>query len=106
MCASAQLSFFDCPELRFGGATVEPEDVPRLSRQLEAVRNIMADGKWRTLSELRAAVSLYLGKNVSEAGISARLRDLRKRQFGALCVERERVEGANGLHRYRVRSNQ
>lgn len=63
-------------------------------RQLEAVRALMADGEWRTLEEIRQSV------RGTEAGISARLRDLRKKQFGGLDVQRRR--DASGLHWYRI----
>lgn len=81
-------------ELNFDGPAIEPEDVPRLGRQLEAVRALMADGRWRTLAQIQEAVG------GSEAGVSARLRDLRKPKFGGLTVERKR--GECGLHWYRV----
>lgn len=69
----------------FDGATIDPAlDGPRLTRQLDAVRELMADGKWRTLDEIAAVVK------GSTPGISARLRDLRKSEHGSLKVERRR----------------
>jgi hypothetical protein len=79
----------------FDGVTFEPaQDAARLTGQLERVRNLMCDGQWRTLSEIAVRVG------GSEAGVSARLRDLRKEKFGAHTVERKRVDG--GLWVYRV----
>lgn len=54
----------------------------------------MLRGGWWSLRELH---NLAGG---SEAGISARLRDLRKPRFGGYQVERRRVEG--GLFEYRI----
>mgnify|MGYP000511744237 CR=1 FL=1 len=81
-------------ELNFDGPAIEPEDVPRLGRQLEAVRALMADGRWRTLAEIQESVG------GSEAGVSARLRDLRKPKFGGLTVARKRDE--YGVYWYRI----
>jgi hypothetical protein len=72
-------------DLRFAGATYEPEcDAERLGGQLARVRGLMRDGRWRTLREITEAVG------GSEAGVSARLRDLRKAKFGGHAVERRR----------------
>lgn len=84
---------------RFDGETVEEQDHERLSGQLDRVHALMRDGAWRTLGEIAAAVG------GSEAGVSARLRDLRKpgisdRLGGPFDVVRERVQG--GLWRYRM----
>lgn len=69
----------------FDGATFDPEkDTIRLSGQLAEVYNLMRDGRYRTLAEIRNVVS------GSEAGISARLRDLRKRKWGGFTVNRRR----------------
>lgn len=79
----------------FDGATFQhPLDSRRLSKQFERVRDLMADGRWRTLGEIADTLAL------PEASVSARLRDLRKPQFGGFLVENERVAG--GLWRYRV----
>lgn len=82
----------------FSGATYQSRlDRCRLNRQLVAVFSLMADGAWRTLREIADAV------NAPEASVSARLRDLRKKRFGAWKVEsRRRGEAARGLYEYRV----
>lgn len=83
------------PIPKFDGDTYDAgQDGARLTKQLERVRTLMSDGQWRTLAQIAAAV------NGSEAGVSARLRDLRKRRFGSLQVERKRAD--RGLWMYRV----
>lgn len=83
-----QLEFFDGETFDFD------RDSKRLTGQLERVRHAMRDGRWRTLEQIARMV------DGSEAGVSARLRDLRKPRFGGLAVEREYVE--RGVWRYRV----
>lgn len=78
----------------FDGPDLSASDTVRLSGQLERVRNQMADGRWMTLAYLADLVG------GSEAGISARIRDLRKPRFGGYVVERRRVSG--GLWEYRI----
>ena len=79
----------------FDGSTYSEElDGVRLTSQLARVRAMMADGKWHTLKEIA-----YCAMG-SEAGISARLRDLRKPRFGGYVVERQRI--GRGLWAYRV----
>lgn len=81
--------------LTFDGDTCVPElDEKRLSTQLVAVRDLMVDGRWRTLPMIASAVG------ASEASVSARLRDLRKPRFGSWVVDRRRVTA--GLNEYRV----
>ncbi len=53
--------------------------------QLERVKNVMLDGKWHTINDLRWAT------NDPESSISARLRDLRKSRYGGYNVERARI---------------
>ena len=87
----------------FGNSdTLIPEDIPRLQTQLAAVQEIMFDGNWRTLEQLAAEVKARTGRGASEAGASARLRDLRKPKFGGCVVERRRVAGREGLFAYRI----
>ena len=81
---------------KFDGETFdEAQDGARLSGQLAQVKNLMADGEWRTLAHIARVV------NSSEAGASARLRDLRKQKFGAYTVERRRK--MKGLWEYRLK---
>jgi hypothetical protein len=83
------------PVERFDGETFDPvRDAARLTAQLDAVRELMKDGQWRTLQQIAAAVG------APEASVSARLRDLRKERFGAWTVERQHVGG--GLFHYKV----
>lgn len=78
----------------FDGKTYNPNlDRVRLGRQMSGVLRAMNDGGWWTLAHLAEIAG------GSEAGISARVRDLRKMGH---TVERERVAGANGLWRYRL----
>lgn len=79
----------------FAGSTYEPaRDSVRLGKQLVRVRDVMADGKWKTLSEIASEAGS------PEASVSARLRDLRKHGF---IVDRKPVEGQTGLYKYAVR---
>lgn len=85
----------------FDGETYDPNhDLNRLETQLGRVFAVMRDGQWRALSEIRNEVSRRFGGTDSEAGISARLRDFRKRRFGRLAVERKRRSG--GVFVYRL----
>lgn len=87
----------------FDGETFCPErDEQRLTSLMERVYTFMADGEWRTLSEISRAC------RGSEASVSARLRDLRKEKFADKYpnhgVERARV--SVGLYNYRVLMNE
>lgn len=74
-------------------------DQGRLAGQFLRVKYLLTHprGQWWPLAELHA---LARG---SEAGISARIRDLRKRKFGAFPVESKRLAG--GVWLYRVRED-
>lgn len=85
----------------FGGsATLEQTDVARLNTQLQTVKQIMGDGRFRTLEEIARLVKGLSGKKATEASVSARLRDLRKEKFGSFKVERRAL--GNGLFEYAV----
>lgn len=82
----------------YGPAYDEHIDGPRVEKQHEAIRDLMLDGAWRSLSEI-AALSGY-----PEASISAQLRHLRKERFGSYVVEkRRRGETPGGTWEYSVR---
>ncbi|MCI0422779.1 MAG: hypothetical protein L0312_26760 [Acidobacteria bacterium] len=70
---------------KFDGATFDAKrDGARLTRQLDRVREIMQDKKWHTLAELVRLVG-----GASEAGVSARIRDLKKPRFGGHVIEKQ-----------------
>lgn len=75
--------------------------VPQRSKQLQLVLDVMEDGHHRTLVAIQAAVwNAKDGLWIMTQSISARLRDLRKPQFGGFLVEKRRLEGV--LFEYRV----
>lgn len=53
---------------------------------LKAVRAIMADGLWRSSYDVLRELAAQ-GILASESAVTARLRDLRKPQYGGLKVE-------------------
>jgi hypothetical protein len=90
---------------RFDGHTYVPAlDQERLSLQMARVlivtrawgRRRDPDQNWFTLAHLAHATA------GSEAGVSARLRDLRKERWGCQRVDRRRHPSAPGLFLYRV----
>ena len=82
---------------RFDGKTYnETLDRGRLETQLETVKRLVMDGRWRSLREI-SQITGY-----GEASISARIRDFRKSKFGAFNVERRRHELIPGLFEYRL----
>lgn len=79
----------------FDGQTYEPDrDGERLFRQARLVWRVMRDGQWRTLYEIAARVG------APSQSVSARLRDLRKKRFGAHTVERRHI--GQGIFEYRL----
>ena len=80
------------PRIGPKGETFErAKDGPRLDRQYDRVLAYMENGKWRTLHAIAVAA------NGSEAGVSARLRQIRANGHE---VNRERRAG--GMHVYQV----
>jgi hypothetical protein len=80
-------------EYHFAGETYLPQrDQVRLSGQMAAVESIMSDYMWHTLNEVATRCS------GSEAGVSARIRDLRKPKFGSRIVKKRC--NSNGLWEY------
>ena len=80
-----------------GHSFSKPLDAIRLGRQLAAVQTALADGGWWTLAELAAVAG------GSEAGVSARLRDLRKKKWGSHTIERRRRgDPTSGHFEYRL----
>lgn len=98
--ASRRMFAFDnqlSPYGQVGAPTYSGDlDGERLTSQLDAVLALMQDGTWRTLSEIRAAI----GRG-SEAGISARLREIRASRRGQV-ERRRRGDPKQGLWEYRL----
>jgi len=81
--------------LDFDGATYSRKrDGARLQKQLNDVRRFMDRGQWWTLYELSTATGH------PQTSVSARIRDLRKTNFGGHKVERRFVRA--GLFEYRL----
>lgn len=91
-----QLDIFKTPV--FDGSDYVPEiDDKRLTGQIKAICELMADGVWRTLGEIEAAT------NYPQASISAQLRHLRKKKFGNNTVnKRRRGDETQGLFEYQL----
>lgn len=79
-----------------------PTKTRRLGKQQAAVKAIMADGRWYTIEQVREALERDHGITATETGVSTRMRDLRKPQYGGYTVERQPVRGVAGLFEYRL----
>jgi hypothetical protein len=82
----------------FAGAVYEPlVDEIRLTRQSLRVFRLMADGEWRSLSEIAEVC------HDPPASINAQLRHFRKRRFGSHQVDKRRCgNDSGGLWEYRL----
>jgi len=82
---------------QFDGDDYKPErDDARLARQYARIFDLMKDGKWRSLYDI-----WYLTGD-PESSISAQLRHMRKRRFGAHTVNRRYVDSMDGLYEYQL----
>lgn len=81
--------------MRFDGVDYQPKrDDVRLSGQLLQIFSLMRDGQWRTLEQIARATG------APAASISANLRHLRKKRFGAHTVNRRHL--GEGLYEYQL----
>lgn len=94
---SDQLPLNNVPD--FDGKTFNREhDKSRLATQLLAVKMVMLDGVWRSPKEIAKAAEIGHG-----AGITARIRDLRKTKFGGYVIQVRRRHPVNsGIFEYRL----
>lgn len=90
--------------LNFDGKTFSQVlDGVRLTGQLLAVYSSLSCGQWLTFKEIQAMNAARDQRHDSEAGISARIRDLRKEKFGSHIIERRRRGSAtSGIWEYRL----
>lgn len=82
----------------FNGPVYEKKhDFDRLSTQIDRIKKLMMDGKWRTLRQISQETK------DPPASISAQLRHLRKYRFGSFILEK-RSKGLRkkGLWEYRL----
>ena len=85
-------------EPHFNGPDYVPDlDHARLTGQIKRIFTFMANGSWRTLSEIAQAT------DSPEASVSAQLRHLRKERFGGhTIIKRRRGEAKRGLFEYKL----
>lgn len=90
-------SLFDVPPVFDGHHSYDAKrDRARLTGQLKRAYDYLASHGWVTLADLARAIGC------KEQSASARIRDLRKPRFGNHRIDREYVEGENGLHVYKL----
>lgn len=80
---------------RFDGPDITEADVPRLTTQLQVVREFLSSGEWRTLTQIAEAA------HCTTQSASARVRDLRKSRHGGFSVERRRIPDT-AVFQYRI----
>ena len=84
---------------RFDGSTYDAEkDEARLSEQLRRVRACMIQRANNWVSP--EVITFCAGSGVNWASAGARVRDLRKVQFGGHIIKRRRTPGGNGSFQY------
>ena len=92
-----QITIFETIEKpQFNGSDYVPKlDHKRLTTQMHQIKNLMLDGKFRTLRDIENALGY------AQASISAQLRNLRKSRFGGFTLDKQR-RTLGGLFEYRL----
>lgn len=85
-----------------GSDYVELRDGKRLTGQVGRVYDAMADGNWRTVTEIRREITDKFHDLDPETSISAQLRNLRKKEFGSNVVNKRQRGEQTGLYEYRL----
>jgi hypothetical protein len=77
-----------------------PEPTPQRRTVMYRILDLLRDGKRRSKKEIREALGLD-----EDVEITARIRDLRKPQFGAWAIADARAEGPDddGVFRYQLK---
>jgi hypothetical protein len=68
----------------------------KLGKNLGAVYAVLMDNAWHTLERIRDLCVVRCDVYMTTPSVSARLRDLRKQEFGGHTVERRVKPGATG----------
>lgn len=91
----------------FDGRTYDRQfDYERLKTKFEKVFECMKDGRWRTIDEICAITGIDIR---GSAGVSARLRDMRKAKFGGHTLNRRSPKTTGrekGVHEYQLIVNE
>ena len=70
----------------------EPNDSANIR---EVIRDLLSRGYAYTTYEVAGFIEISIGRRISESAISARIRDLRKNQFGGYTVNSRPRHGCN-----------
>ena len=76
-------------------------EIAEAERSVDMVLALMSDGNWWTPWQLQEEIWRTRGVRISESGASARLRDLRKAEYGAHKVDVRRRNGSKSFE-YRL----
>ena len=60
---------------------------------IQAVYNVLSDGTWWSPFSVQNAVAHKTGNYYSESSTGARIRDLRKLEYGAYTIEKKKETG-------------
>ena len=74
-------------------------DGERLASQQAETLRFLQDGRWHTLAEITAGVSVALGRTCSDASISAKIRALRSRKHGGHGIQSRPLSGGTWAYR-------
>lgn len=80
----------------------EPIDSPKIR---EVIRDLLSRGEPMTTYEVSTHLVFIMGKCFSESAISARIRDLRKPQFGGYKVDSRPRQGSSAWE-YQILASQ
>lgn len=83
--------------------TTEPNLRGQLRATFEEMKAADTNGRWLTVPELAGRVQTRTGRLISETGLSARIRDLRKLQHGGHTVDKRKRGGKGNLWEFRLR---
>jgi len=77
-----------------------PEPTGKHRRVMDQILELMQDGRRRSKKEIRDALGLD-----PDTEVTARLRDLRKPEYGSWPISDSRADGpdADGIHRYELK---
>lgn len=77
----------------------KPRPKSETRKNVERVRVIMNRGNWMTLDRIGEDLHSRYGVNLPEQSVSARVRDLRKNEFGAYDIRKKAI--GKGLYAYK-----